>query len=336
MKKLFFAVFVLLMSSVASSQDTLDLASPKANYFYNTWPDSMEISLNQDYIPFWPNKYFDRMTTPDSLRIYGIAVALETPKPVEQIVDNNDAVYPIDATAPMKTQLMLAYHDTTGTPALTCIGDTLTVEAGVTPVSYYIRFNLPIRGVMPDTAPVHQVYELYYDSALSVVDSFYVGFGQPYYRNAGMVPMPMKAALLGSRDEFMVDGLEGSVAYYSENIGWKYWMRVVRVYMFPILTPQPENPGPGEQPGDTTGISQADMVSRYVTVQPNPATEEAQVLSSFGLQRIDAYTADGRCILSQEANGLQATLDVRGWASGTYLLRVATPMGTATKKLLVR
>ena len=65
-------------------------------------------------------------------------------------------------------------------------------------------------------------------------------------------------------------------------------------------------------------------------------TEEAQVLSSFGIERIDAYTADGRCILSQEANGLQATLDVRGWASGTYLLRVATPMGTATKKLLVR
>ena len=107
--------------------------------------------------------------------------------------------------------------------------------------------------------------------------------------------------------------------------------------MFPILTPDPNAPQePGEQPGDTTGISQADMVSRYVTVQPNPATEEAQVLSSFGIERVDAYTGDGRCILSQEANGLQATLDVRGWASGTYLLRVATPMGTATKKLLVR
>ena len=104
--------------------------------------------------------------------------------------------------------------------------------------------------------------------------------------------------------------------------------------LFPILTPDPSAP---EEPGeDTVGISRADMVGRYVTVQPNPATEEAQVLSSFGIERIDAYTGDGRCILSQEANGLQAVLDVRGWASGTYLLRIATPMGTTTKKLLVR
>jgi outer membrane biogenesis lipoprotein LolB len=78
------------------------------------------------------------------------------------------------------------------------------------------------------------------------------------------------------------------------------------------------------------------MPEHMVSVSPNPAKEEVWVASEAGLQRIEAYTGDGRCILSQEANGLQAVLDVRGWASGTYLLRVTTPMGTTTKKLLVR
>ncbi|MBR6291671.1 MAG: T9SS type A sorting domain-containing protein [Bacteroidales bacterium] len=33
---------------------------------------------------------------------------------------------------------------------------------------------------------------------------------------------------------------------------------------------------------------------------------------------------------------LTATLDVRRWPSGTYLLRIHTPQGIAVKKLVVR
>ena len=106
-----------------------------------------------------------------------------------------------------------------------------------------------------------------------------------------------------------------------------------RYYLiFPILTPDPNAP----EPGDTTAVEAADMVSRYVTVQPNPAMEEARVLSSFGLERIEAYNSEGQRVLDRATEGVEATIDVKAWPAGTYLLRVTTPLGTTTKKLLVR
>ena len=89
--------------------------------------------------------------------------------------------------------------------------------------------------------------------------------------------------------------------------------------------------------GDTTVfINGSDMVARYVTVQPNPAVEEARVLSSFGLERIEAYDDRGRQVAEFAAKGYEATLDIKAWPRGTYLLRITTPMGTVTKKLLVQ
>ena len=39
---------------------------------------------------------------------------------------------------------------------------------------------------------------------------------------------------------------------------------------------------------------------------------------------------------SGEVSGPTVTFDVTAWPAGTYLLRITTPMGTVTKKLLVR
>ena len=83
-------------------------------------------------------------------------------------------------------------------------------------------------------------------------------------------------------------------------------------------------------------VAQADMLNRYVSVQPNPASEGATVLSSFGLTRIEAYDPNGHRVADLPASGLQATLDVASWPAATYLLRITTPMGTVTKKLIVR
>ena len=68
---------------------------------------------------------------------------------------------------------------------------------------------------------------------------------------------------------------------------------------------------------------------------PNPAVDEARVLSSLGLRGIEAYNAGGQKVYEGKAKGLEATLDVKGWPRGTYLLRITTSMGTVTKKLLV-
>ena len=91
---------------------------------------------------------------------------------------------------------------------------------------------------------------------------------------------------------------------------------------------------PGDDPG--VGLRQADMLYRYTSVSPNPATQRATVTSSFGLERIEVYDPQGRQTLTLPATGYRATLDLSAWPRGTYLLRILTPLGTTTKKLLVQ
>lgn len=84
------------------------------------------------------------------------------------------------------------------------------------------------------------------------------------------------------------------------------------------------------------GIQTNDLLYRYTSVQPNPATDKVRVTSSFGLTRIEAYDLRGRLLFETPASGLKADLDVSSWPRGTYLLRITTPLGTVTKKLLVQ
>ena len=94
-----------------------------------------------------------------------------------------------------------------------------------------------------------------------------------------------------------------------------------------------DNPGGGDP---VVGLRQADMVYRYTAVSPNPATGRATVTSSFGLTQIEAFDEQGRLVQTLPASGLKASLDVSSWPRGTYLLRIHTPLGTTTKKLLVQ
>ena len=84
------------------------------------------------------------------------------------------------------------------------------------------------------------------------------------------------------------------------------------------------------------GLRQADMLYRYTAVSPNPATDRATVTSSFGLERIEVYDPQGRQTLTLPASGYRAVLDTRSWPRGTYLLRIHTPLGPTTKKLLLQ
>ncbi|MBR0169237.1 MAG: T9SS type A sorting domain-containing protein, partial [Bacteroidales bacterium] len=87
---------------------------------------------------------------------------------------------------------------------------------------------------------------------------------------------------------------------------------------------------------DTVAINTVRLLERYVSVMPNPATERVQVLSSFGLSRVEVFNAAGRKVMDLKAEGMKATLDVSKLPSGAYLLRIHTPQGVTTKKLVVR
>ena len=87
---------------------------------------------------------------------------------------------------------------------------------------------------------------------------------------------------------------------------------------------------------DTVAIGKVDMDSRLVSLTPNPASDCINIVSGIEMERVEAYNAEGRRMAEQPASGYEATLAVKAWPAGTYLLRITTPMGTVTKKLLVQ
>ena len=100
-------------------------------------------------------------------------------------------------------------------------------------------------------------------------------------------------------------------------------------------------------PGDTVIVNpgshlavirQDDLIYRYTTLQPNPATDRVSVLSSFGITAIEAYDLRGRKVYEVRTpnSEFKVTLDVSSWPRGTYLLRITTPAGPTTKKLLIQ
>ena len=71
---------------------------------------------------------------------------------------------------------------------------------------------------------------------------------------------------------------------------------------------------------------------------PNPAHDIVTVeLSSAPAScQIVLLDAAGRQLLSRSASGTTCQLSLRSLPAGVYLLRVATPDGIATRRLLVR
>lgn len=86
-------------------------------------------------------------------------------------------------------------------------------------------------------------------------------------------------------------------------------------------------------PPDTTlSLSLADS---YTYIQPNPATDAVTIISSFSINSVELYKSDGTLLLSQPVNAISATIDIRGIPKGLYIIRITTPAGTSTKRLVV-
>ena len=81
-------------------------------------------------------------------------------------------------------------------------------------------------------------------------------------------------------------------------------------------------------------IPQNTPVDIYTHLFPNPATSSLTVVSSFHLRRIEIFAANGSLILSSPVHGVSATVDISGLAHGTYIVRITTPSGTTTKRIV--
>ncbi len=89
---------------------------------------------------------------------------------------------------------------------------------------------------------------------------------------------------------------------------------------------------------DTGGVAaiEVPLLDQLTYLMPNPAADQVEVLSSYGMTRVEAYSLQGTKMADLRVRGLGAALDVAGWPEGMYIVVIHTPAGNVTKKLVVK
>lgn len=84
--------------------------------------------------------------------------------------------------------------------------------------------------------------------------------------------------------------------------------------------------------GSPAGITLPETPVSF-SISPNPAGDEATLLHDANQGEVAVLDIRGRTLLTQPAT--QHTLDTSTLPAGTYLVRLTTPQGTATRKLVI-
>ena len=103
--------------------------------------------------------------------------------------------------------------------------------------------------------------------------------------------------------------------YRKKHIGW-----------FPIiLVPRP----------DSLGLVDAIDINNTCNVLPNPARDNIKVISQFKVKDIEIYDIRGLKLKTISINSYEKYVDISDLIAGTYIVKLYTPRGIATKKILV-
>ena len=103
--------------------------------------------------------------------------------------------------------------------------------------------------------------------------------------------------------------------YRKKHIGW-----------FPIiLVPRP----------DSLSLVDAIDINNTCNVLPNPARDNIKVISQFKVKDIEIYDIRGLKLKTISINSYEKYVDISDLIAGTYIVKLYTPRGIATKKLLV-
>ena len=342
MKKLTLVMaFVAAFGVTVMAQDTIATDTLKSSYFHNRWVDQDTLMLSQTAML---SGQFSEVAyayhTDDTMKVYGVAISSS--------LDSNFNNTWLDTTLDKVYRTVRLYVPE---------GDSLRMLAERqfyikdAEVAYYMAMNKRDLFMPDSTLKPFPVYELFFDSPVAVKDTFYIGFnfetncryhdptlGRVFnYKYTMTLNGLLPAWVAGRRDTVTIAQRRTEESPNYDQGTWLIRTRIAPqtiVFLYAITEPD-DGTGGGSGSDTTLTITASDAAARYVSVQPNPAVDEARVLSSLGMERIEAYNAGGQKVYEGKAEGLEATLDVKGWPRGTYLLRITTPLGTVTKKLLV-
>ena len=352
--KIYLTIFLALtLLFGAAAQDTITLLGPKSNYFDNPYwfLNSGDTTVVMGTAGNWAFGY----TTPDTLTVYGVAAYIGTELGASgtqflRLYEQTDTLF--------DTILMvnLRVH-------INQLGEDLFVDLNQPP-TYYMTQDLVQRVSYGNYVknPIFPVYERYFQEPQTVSGLFYVGVYPPSghvdgvrlysfkrFYNTPYLPIPQ----ITHSDSLVRPDIVFPEGWYYDSVFCDG-----APFIYAILTPGPTHVSDTTFAGDTIivrdtiingndtiitcdtilGIEDLGLLGRLTGVMPNPAAETAKVVSSFGMSRIEAYNMAGERVHEQRVpdGSLSATLDLRRWPAGAYILRIHTPQGIATKKLSVR
>lgn len=93
--------------------------------------------------------------------------------------------------------------------------------------------------------------------------------------------------------------------------------------------------GTHDNTDDSTAVVPT-VLSAYTFLSPNPAHGSTWVSSSFSLQNIDIYNAQGILVYSEHATGHRYEVHLDGLPAGTYIMVITTFNGTTHKKMVIK
>ena len=101
-------------------------------------------------------------------------------------------------------------------------------------------------------------------------------------------------------------------------------------YLFPILSEY--NPDAEEWHG--VGLNETRDISQFTHVFPNPAREEVNINCGYKIKTLQVFDDQGKRLLEKEVNAYNYQINLENYPTGTYLIKVLTNSGQATKKVI--
>ena len=357
-KNVLFIVFATLIGgSVSWAQDTIVANSPKETYFYHPWIDRDTVMLLESDFHSDPGCFNEEAYawyTKDTIQVYGLTVSLS----LKDFWSYGQEIPCSDTTMDSIYSMVRLYERTGNT--LRVLGERCA-HLRDSAIAYYLLLNKWNELYDIPMVPI-PVYELYFDTPITIVDSFFVGFtfSKCAYLPGGGYTHRYSYSINGYQDRMERRTTDEPFVRAYHRGGDSTWRFTSSIYaehyhLYAIIAPPDSTVNPGDtiinpgdtiinpgdtiiNPGDTLAIRTNDILYRYTALQPNPASDKVKVLSSFGITAIEAYDLRGRKVYEVRTpnSEFKVTLDVSSWPRGTYLLRITTSNGITTKKLLLR
>ena len=350
MKKINIFAAILSLALSLAAQDTIHTHNLKSSYYSSIWvplDTCGEILFREQHHTVDEEAW--SMVVKDTIYVYGIAAG----------VDTGMFITPFDLDTTLDSIMCRIHLMERRGSDLVPISEDVIIHVFHTPIEYYWDLDWAYNcGFYPPTyRPPIPMYERYFDTAVAIGEDFYIGWsdlgGRPVFIDINgheYMRFNRRHSCLYTISNYNNHpdmtycihtnfSNDDSLDYNPDSYTWGFEEGIFAhdvdiPLVFPILTPQPDTTS-----NDTTlSAGEPDMLRRYTAVTPNPVTGRAKVVSSFGLTMVEAFNAAGEKVheLRLPDTPLTATLDVSRWPTGTYILRLHTPQGVATKKLIVK